>query len=145
MENLRRSEQDSEKNGLNSGCNLKPYLHGKMSVKKFGGATEDYQEIHDFIDSSKAHFADMRHRALLHSSFGIYLTEKVFGINITNSDGRLISVRDIAEQHVIDDLGKIPSVQDYLIGMPMYNWLGGPKRKITTFSLLNALGESIVD
>lgn len=109
---------------------MKPYLHGQVSVKKFGGKTEDYQEIHDFLDSSKAHFPDMRHRALLHSSFGIYLTEKVFGINIVNSDGKTVSVRDIAEQHVMDDMGKIPTVQDYLEGMPIYSWLGGPKTMV---------------
>jgi hypothetical protein len=108
---------------------MKPYLHGKISVKKWGGKPADYQKIHDFIDSSKAHFPDMRHRAILHSSFGIYIAEQVFGTNITNSDNRLVSVRDIAEQHVIDDLGRIPTVQDYLVGMPLYPWLGGPKRK----------------
>jgi len=109
---------------------MKPYLHGQISVKKWGGKSEDYQEIHDFLDSSKAHFPDMRHRALLHSSFGIFIAEKVFGINITNSDGKIVSVRDVAEQHVIDDMGTIPTVQDYLTGLPFYDWLGGkPKEK----------------
>lgn len=108
---------------------MKPFYHGIVSVKKWGGKEEDYQEIHDFIDSSKAHFPDMRHRAILHSSFGIYITEKVFGTYITNSDGNKVQVRDIAEQHVLDDLGTIPTVQDYLKDMPMYDWLGGPKRK----------------
>lgn len=110
---------------------MKPFLHGRVSVKRWGGKPEDYQAIHDFLDESKAHFADMRHRALLHSSWGIYLCERVFGLNIKNSANRLVSVRDIAEQHVIDDMGRIPSVQDYLVGMPMYHWLGGPKRRPT--------------
>lgn len=110
---------------------MKPYLHAKVSVSKWGGKPEDYLPIHDFLDESKAHFADMRHRALLHNTFGIYLAERIFGHNITNSSNRLVSVRDIAEQHVIDDMGRIPSVQDYLEGMPMYSWLGGPKRKPT--------------
>jgi hypothetical protein len=114
---------------------MKPYLHGKVSVKKWGGVEEDYQEVHDFLDSTKAHCPTMKHRALLHSSWGIFICEKVFGINIKNSDGKLISVRDIAEQHVLDDMGRIPTVQDYLEGMPMYEWLGGPKRKVTKFNL----------
>ncbi len=71
----------------------------------------------------------MRHRAILHSSFGIYICEKVFGHNITLQSGKLVSVRDIAEQHVIDDMGRIPTVQDYLIRMPFYEWLGGAKRE----------------
>lgn len=110
---------------------MKPYLHARVSVKKWGGAPEDYLKIHDFLDESKAHFADMRHRALLHNTFGIYICERLFGHNITTSAGRLVSVRDIAEQHIIDDMGRIPSVQDYLQGMPLYNWLGGPKRRPT--------------
>lgn len=109
---------------------MKPYLHARVSVKKWGGKPEDYLPIHDFLDESKAHFADMRHRALLHNSFGIYLAERIFGHNIQVGE-RLVSVRDIAEQHIIDDMGRIPSVQDYLQGMPMYDWLGGPKRKPT--------------
>jgi len=108
---------------------MKPFLHGKVSVRKWGGKEEDYQKIHDFLDQTKAHFPDMRHRAILHNSFGIYLAEQVFGINIENSDGRLVSVRDIAEQHVIDDMGRIPTLQDYLQEMPFYPWLGGPRRE----------------
>lgn len=107
---------------------MKPYHHALVSVRKWKGKAEDYLPIHDFIDSSKAHFPDMRHRALLHSSFGIFVCEKVFGHNIQNSDNRLVSVRDIAEQHVIDDMGRIPTVQDYLSHMKMYDWLGGKKR-----------------
>lgn len=104
---------------------MKPFDHGKITVKKFGGKEEDYQKIHDFFDQTKAHFPDMRHRAILHNSFGIFLCEQMFGITITNSDGRKVSVRDVAEQHVIDDMGTIPTIQDYLRGMPLYDWLGG--------------------
>jgi hypothetical protein len=107
---------------------LKPFEHAKNSAKKWGGTPEDYLPIHDFLDESKAHFPDMRHRAMLHNSFGIFLAERIYGHNLTNSAGKLVSVRDIAELHIIEDMGKIPSVQDYLTGMPFYPWLGGPKR-----------------
>jgi hypothetical protein len=110
---------------------VKPYLHARASAHHWGGAPEDYLPIHDFIDESKAHHADMRHRAMLHNSWGIYLCERIFGHNITNSAGKIVSVRDIAEQHIIEDLGRIPSVTDYLKGMPFYHWLGGKKRKHT--------------
>lgn len=108
---------------------MKPFLHGLASANKFGGCPEDYQKIHDFIDSSKAHLADMRHRALLHSSFGIYLCEQVFGVNIKNSAGKLVSVRDVAEEHIIEDLGTIPSVQDWLSNMTLQPWMGGRVKK----------------
>jgi len=106
---------------------MKPFLHGKISVKRWGGIEKDYQKIHDWLDQTKSHFPDMRHRAILHSSFGIFLCEQMFGINIVNSDGKTVSVRDIAEQHVIDDMGRIPTIQDYLGEMPFYTWLGGKK------------------
>lgn len=111
---------------------MKPFLHGKVSVKKWGGKVEDYQKIHDWFDQTKAHLPDMRHRAILHSSFGIFLCEQVFGEGIVNSDGKHVSVRDIAEQHVIDDMGRIPTIQDYLQDMPFYDWLGGGTRVVKT-------------
>tara|TARA_R110000772_G_scaffold267971_3_gene393573 strand:+ start:14102 stop:14602 length:501 start_codon:yes stop_codon:yes gene_type:complete len=120
----------------------KPLEHAVLSVKKWGGVPEDYLPIHDFMDSSKAHVADMRHRAILHSSFGCYLAEQVFGHEIiinesTDSSGTAygVSVRDIAEQHIIQDLGFIPSVQQYLDHMEMADWMGGKKKKKFTIQL----------
>jgi hypothetical protein len=102
---------------------MKPYIHAKNSVKRYGGVIEDYMPIHDFFDSTKAAFADVRHRAILHSSFGIFLVEKVFGQTIVNSDGKVISVRDIGEDHVVEDLGSIPSVEQWLINLPVQDWM----------------------
>lgn len=76
---------------------MKPYCHARNSVKKWGGVLGDYLPIHNFLDSSKAHVADMRHRAILHSSFGIFIAEQVFGVFITNSAGTTVQVRDVAE------------------------------------------------
>lgn len=89
---------------------MKPWRHARNSVKKHGGLVEDYLPIHDFIDSSKIAVPDMRHRAMLHSAWGVYLVERVFGTNITNTDGRTVSTRDLAEEHVIEDLGFIPTL-----------------------------------
>ncbi len=111
---------------------MKPWIHAINSVKRHGGKPEDYIEIHDLIDCSKSAHADMRHRALFHNSLGPFIAEKVFGTNITNSDGKTVSVRDIVEEHIIEDLSRIPNLSEYLDGMPMYDWLGGPKRKVRT-------------
>lgn len=105
---------------------MKPYNHARNSVRKWKGVEDDYMPIHEFIDSSKAHYADMRHRALLHTSFGCYLAELVFGTMITNSSGIKVSVRDVAEQHIIEDMGRIPSVSHFLDNMTLQNWMGGP-------------------
>lgn len=102
---------------------MKPWLHAKSSAAKYGGKPDDYLPIHDFMDSSKASLADVRHRAIFHSSFGIFIVERVFGTNIKNSDGRDISVRDIAEQHVMEDLGFIPTMEQWLRNMRIEPWM----------------------
>lgn len=104
---------------------MKPLIHAKLSVKKYGGVLEDYLPIHDFIDSSKISVPDVRHRAMLHSSWGIFLAERVFGVYITNSDKKHVSVRDLAEEHVLQDLGFIPTMEDWLNEMPIKEWMSG--------------------
>jgi hypothetical protein len=105
---------------------MKPWIHCKSSVKKWGGTPDNYLPIHDFLDHSKGHLPDMRHRALLHSSFGIYIVERVFGTLIINSDNVEVSTRDVAEQHVLEDMrGFIPTVQDWLRDLPFTEWTGG--------------------
>lgn len=113
----------------------KPYKHALTDVKKFGGKVEDYLPIHDFMDSTKSSVPDVRHRAILHSSFGIFIVEKVFGHNITNSDGKVISVRDIAERHCIQDLGTIPTMQDWLSELPIRSWMSKPDKNVEEMKL----------
>lgn len=108
---------------------MKPLQHAKNSANKWGGKPEDYQAIHDFFDSTKAALPDIRHRAILHSAFGIFILERVFGTYITNSDGRKVCVRDIGEDHVIEDLGFIPTLERWLKNLPIEDWMGGLRRK----------------
>jgi hypothetical protein len=98
---------------------MKPFIHARNSARKHGGTWEEYLKFHEWFDQTKAHIADMRHRAVLHNSFGIYLLEQVFGGHFTNSEGKLVSVRDIGEEHVLEDLGMIPSLSDCLKTMPL--------------------------
>ncbi len=101
-----------------------PYHHAVSSARKHGGQAQDYQAIHDWFDQTKAHLADVRHRAILHSSFGIFLCEQVFGPTLTNSDGKVVPVRLLGEQHVKEDMGgRIPSVQDWLGELPLRPWM----------------------
>lgn len=99
------------------------YYHAVSSSRKFGGVPRDYLEIHNWFDQTKASWADTRHRAVLHSSFGIFLAEQFFGVTIKNCMGKEIPVRLIAEQHVIEDCGKIPSIQDWLEELPRKDWM----------------------
>lgn len=89
-------------------------IHALSSVRRYGGTPEDYQPIHDWFDATKSAYAGWEHRVLRHHAFGIFECEERFGHGITNSDGKVVPVRVIAEQHVIEDCGFIPTVQDWL-------------------------------
>jgi hypothetical protein len=101
-----------------------PYYYALSSVKKWGGTVDDYQAIHAWFDSSKAHSADFRHRAMFHHSAGIWLSETVFGSTITLSTGRIIPTRWVGEQHVREDLGFIPSFTDWVKTIRPEPWMG---------------------
>jgi hypothetical protein len=102
-----------------------PFYHAQASVRKHGGRPEDYLPLHDWFDESKSHFADPRHRALRHHSEGIFMAERFFGITISNSDGKQIPVRVLGEQHVKEDLGRIPTVADWLRCLRLESWMNG--------------------
>ncbi|MDE8650591.1 DUF6915 family protein [Novosphingobium album (ex Liu et al. 2023)] len=89
------------------------YYHALSSVKRWGGHTDDYLPLHQWFDESKKIVADPRHRALRHHAEGIFMLETVFGVTIRNADGCDIPVRLIGEQHVQEDLGRIPSFADW--------------------------------
>jgi hypothetical protein len=108
---------------------MKPFLHGRIHAKKYGGKAEDYADIDDFIDSSKAAMPDIRHRAILHSAFGCFLVERTFGRTRINSDGKEYSPRDIAEDHIQQDLGFIPTMEMYLNNMTIQPWMSGTMKK----------------
>jgi|31_taG_2_1085359.scaffolds.fasta_scaffold01514_5 hypothetical protein len=93
---------------------MTPYEHSELSVRDFGGKYEDYVELHKFLDSTKFHLTDFRHRAILHNTFGIGLCEKLFGDYITNSEGNNISVREVARRHIMQDSGVVPTIKETL-------------------------------
>lgn len=138
----------------------KPFIHAQIQSKKFGGIPEDYIEINQFMDSSKAAVSDNRHRIFFHSAFGIFTVEKLFGhdykklqclkekynlsdealaeieqyadhvrtneVNcIKNNNGKLVSVRDVAENHVLVDYANkfIPTAQDFIEQMNYEPWM----------------------
>ena len=106
---------------------MKPLVHARSSARKFGGKPEDYLKVHEKMDSTKAAHASVAHRCVFHSAFGIFLIEELFGQTLTNADGREVFVRDIAEQHVLEDLGRIPSLSDWLNEMPDKPWMAGAR------------------
>ena len=109
-----------------------PYHHAVSSAKKFGGEPGEYLDLHEWFDQSKQHMADFRHRALRHHSAGIFMLEEIFGTTITLSTGRVVPVRLIGEQHVIEDLGRIPTVADWLGRIQPEPWMLGRDRDVGT-------------
>jgi hypothetical protein len=101
-----------------------PYYHALSSVKKWGGRVEDYLPLHNWFDASKAFLADFRHRALRHHAEGIFWAEEVFGVTLTNADGKAVPVRFLGEQHVREDLGWIPTLQDWFKRLRVQPWMG---------------------
>jgi len=74
----------------------------------------------------------VRHRALYHHTQGVWLCQRIFGNTITVWKGNAevqVPVREIAEQHIMEDLGRIPSPGDWLNHMNVASWMSGPKHK----------------
>jgi hypothetical protein len=100
------------------------YHHALSSVRKWSGEPEDYLALHQWFDESKSITADFRHRALRHHAEGIFMLERFYGATITVSTGRVVPVRLIGEQHVIEDLGFIPSFADWVRCIRPERWMG---------------------
>jgi hypothetical protein len=91
----------------------KPIFHAINSAKKFGGQASDYQHIHCKMDTSKSCYPKMSHRIIFHSDFGHKLVQEFVGKELVNSDGVVVKVQDVADQHTFEDLGFIPTLGDY--------------------------------
>lgn len=118
---------------------MKSLYHARSSARQFGGVAGDYLALHDFMDSSKQVIADVRHRAMLHSAWGVYIVEQVFGKTMSvpkrHGHGTLeLPVREVAERHVLEDIGRIPSMQDWLQHLPTAAWMGGRTGSARTYS-----------
>lgn len=105
-----------------------PFHHALSSVKKWGGAVEDYLKFHNWFDASKEHHGDFRHRALRHHSEGIFELERLFGFTFVNSSGREVPTRWVGEQHVIEDCGFIPTLSDWLSKIRPEPWMNKASR-----------------
>ena len=95
-----------------------PSVHARRSAKRFDGNPKDYLPIHEFLESSRLHLPDVRHRVLLHTTLGVQTVEEVFGLELNAVPTRLI-----AEAHIQADLGFIPTVEEALDSLPLEPWM----------------------
>ena len=114
-------------------------VHAERSAKKWGGTAQDYLALHQWFDATKGHLPDNRHRMLLHNSFGMLLAEQVFGPALQTSHGRRVFTRDLAAQHILEDLGFIPTVVECLAELPLHPWMAGSRRVLATVRSLPSL------
>lgn len=120
--------------------------HAKSSAALFGGEWTDYYPIHNFFDVTReivtpywVGIPDFRHRALRHHDVGIDIAEPLFGYEIVNSDGDIVSIRTVAEQHMYEDFDRIPTFDDWWHGTVMPNQITDDGEKMAALILnLNA-------
>ena len=98
--------------------------HAVSSARRFGGRPEDYLPVHDWLDGSKLIIADFRHRALRHHAEGCFAAEALFGATLTNAAGHAVPVRLVAEQHIREDLGRVPGFADWVRRIRPEPWMG---------------------
>lgn len=104
---------------------MTPWKHAESSTIKWGGHPSDYIALHDWFDETKQYTGDWTHRALRHHSAGVQWAIQFFGHTIENSDGKLIPTKVLAEQHIQEDCGFIPTPKDWLNGLTKIpeNWM----------------------
>ena len=101
-----------------------PYIHAELSAKRFGGVPEDYLDIHELMDSTKAAYPNNAHRTITHNSwFTSTILPKVFGHQRINSDDKKYNVKDIGEYHCLEAILNCYSTRKvqnlYLIVIPI--------------------------
>ena len=107
-----------------------PWHHAISSARRHGGKPEDYYSIHKWFDGSKAMFCDQRHRALRHHAEGIGECINLFGSHIIVC-GKAVPTRWIGEQHISEDLGRIPNLSDWLKCIQTEKWMVSRNRDLT--------------
>jgi len=93
-------------------------IHAKSSVKKYGGLYTDYLYLHEWLDESKLWYPYLFHRMFRHHTMGIHEGEQRFGSHFTNSDGKVVYVRYILTDHIMEDCyGHVPTPMEWMDAM----------------------------
>lgn len=116
---------------------MTPWKHAESTARKWGGSPSDYIAIHDWFDETKQYTGDWTHRALRHHSAGIQWAIEKFGHTIVNNKGQHIPTKIVAEQHVEEDCGFIPTPADYLkmLRLNAEDWMLKVGKRSTTTGL----------
>lgn len=106
-------------------------LHAKSSALRFGGEVDAYLPIHKWFDEPKRDVGDFRHRAIRHHMLGVRECVERFGDFIDRGDGRTVAVALIGEQHLMEDCGFLPTVDDWMRHLDAQPWMASAARKLS--------------
>ena len=98
-----------------------PYHHSLSSVKKWGGAVDDYLAIHSWFDAQADHRGFPAPRAAPSCRRHLHVRD-LFGPTITLVVRPRPSDALVGEQHVVEDLGFIPPFADWVRIRPDHGW-----------------------
>jgi len=88
-----------------------PFYHARASAHRHGGDSAEYLALHEWLDQAKMALADCRHRLLLHNTWGLEVAIRTWGEHLhVGLERRAVPVRALAEQHIVEDLGGVPSL-----------------------------------
>lgn len=96
---------------------MKPFTHAQIAARRYGGDAAHWLPYHDWWDRSKAAFPSMQHRMFLHSELGIHWFVEKHGETIA-VPGCAARTRSIAEDHMAEDVGFVPTVETWLQTLP---------------------------
>jgi hypothetical protein len=86
---------------------MRPFHHARASANRSNRDWREDLAIHEFIDSTKAAWADLRHRMILHSvDLGGELAARAFP--------ERTDAREIVKNHVLEDTGQAKTLSDWL-------------------------------
>jgi len=104
------------------------HYHAVSSANAFGGAPEDYHKFHQWMDRGRVGTDRLLHRMLAHHTQGIQDAIALFGDTITNSKGRQVPTSLLAHQHILEDLGFVPTLEHCLELLHCPRWASKPAR-----------------
>jgi hypothetical protein len=102
---------------------MKPLQHARITAHRYGGEWQDWIAVHNWVDRSKMVFPSVQHRIFLHSDFGEWLAEQVWGTSVQASDGTVVATRDLFRDHQTEDLGRVVSLIEWLNEVDRPYWL----------------------
>src|SRR4051812_9808429 len=103
--------------------------HAVSSQRKWGGRGEDYLPVHEWVDATKQHCGDFRHRALRHPRPGVDEGEPLFGVPLrlpapgTGDSLKYTPPRWVGEQHLLEDFGFLPTLGAWLECFQPREWM----------------------